>query len=149
VRVFGAGVLTPEGELNRQALGRIVFNAPDKLQQLEAITHPAVRAEMRRQLDALPGETIAVIEVIKLFESGWAAQCDHVWVTDCTPEQQVARLIKSRGMSEADARARVAAQNAQADKLARADVVIDTSGDPAQTRQQVVRAWQAVIEKNE
>ena len=142
---FGAGILLPDGELDRKALGQIVFNEPDKLAALEAITHPAVRVEMTRQLAALSPDRVAVIEVIKLFESGWAEQCDQIWVTDCPPEEQVARLMHSRGMSEAEARSRVAAQNPQSEKLRRADVVIDTSGTHEQTRRQVRAAWLKMV----
>jgi dephospho-CoA kinase len=142
VRAFGTQMLQPDGELNRSALGKVVFNDPAKLHQLEAIVHPAVRAEMEQQLAGLPADSVAVIEVIKLFESGWADRCNEVWVTHCPPEEQVARLMHSRGMSEADARARVEAQNPQADKLARAAGVIDTSGTHEETRAQVVQEWE-------
>lgn len=145
VRVFGPAVLTEAGELNRRALGAIVFNDPARLRQLEAITHPAVHAEMERLLAAMPPDTIAVIEVIKLFEAGWGEQCDQVWVTICSPEEQVRRLMYSRGLSEAEARARVDAQNSQEDKIARADVVIDTSGPLEDTEAQVRRAWDALL----
>jgi dephospho-CoA kinase len=141
VRVFGEQVLLPNGELNRRLLGSIVFSDDAKLKQLEAITHPAVRAEMQRQIDAAPNDAVVVIEVIKLFESGWADRCDQVWVTDCPPEMQIARLMQGRGMSEAEARARIAAQTSQAGKVARADVVIDTSGNLEDTRQQVEAVW--------
>lgn len=145
-RAFGADILLPDGELNRKHLGQVVFNDPAQLRLLESITHPAVHAEITRQLDALPASSVAVIEVIKLFESGWAEQCDQVWVTDCAPEEQVQRLMHSRGMSEADARARVAAQNPQTDKLSQADVVIDTSGSHEQTRELVRQAWEKIKE---
>lgn len=144
VAAFGANILRPDGELNRSALGRIVFGDEVRLRQLEAIVHPAVRAEIARQLAALPADAVAVIEVIKLFESGWADQCDEVWVTHCSPEEQVNRLMQSRGMSERDARARVASQNSQADKLAHADVVIDTSGTREETQAIVAREWARV-----
>ncbi|MCL5996652.1 MAG: dephospho-CoA kinase [Chloroflexi bacterium] len=144
-RVFGPGVLQPDGGLDRKALGQVVFGDPLKLKQLEAIVHPAVRAEMALQLGALPDGSVAVIEVIKLFESGWAEKCDRIWVTHCPPEQQVERLMHSRGMAEAEAVQRVAAQNPQSEKLAHADVVIDTSGTVEQTREQVLRAWQELV----
>ena len=146
VKSFGAAILQADGELNRAALGKVVFNDAARLHQLEAIVHPAVRVEMERQLAVLPADSVAVIEVIKLFESGWADRCDEVWVTHCRPEEQVARLIGSRGMSEADARVRVAAQNPQADKLARADVVIDTSGTHEETQTRVAREWKRIGE---
>ena len=144
-QTFGPQVIQPDGELDRKALGQIVFNDPQKLKQLEQITHPAVHVEIERQLDALPPETVAVIEVIKLVESGWAERCDSIWVTDCLPEEQINRLMRSRGMSGAEARQRVTAQNSQAEKLARADVIIDTSGAYAQMRKQVSRAWQQLM----
>jgi dephospho-CoA kinase len=144
-RTFGPQVLLADGELDRKALGQVVFNDAQKLKQLEQITHPAVHVEIQRQLDELPPDSVAVIEVIKLIESGWADRCDSVWVTDCPPEDQVNRLMRSRGMSEAEAHARVAAQNPQAEKLARADVIIDTSGTFAQTRKQVTQAWDRLM----
>ncbi|MCS7061083.1 MAG: dephospho-CoA kinase [Anaerolineae bacterium] len=147
-RVFGPSVLTEAGELNRRALGAIVFSDPARLRQLEAITHPAVHAEIERLLAAMPSDAIAVIEVIKLFEAGWAERCDQVWVTTCSTEEQIRRLIASRGLSEAEARARVEAQNPQEDKIARADVVIDTSGSPEQTEAQVHRAWNALLDRS-
>lgn len=143
VRAFGADILLPNGELDRKKLARIVFSDPRKLQQLEAITHPAVRQVMGELIAAQPADAVVVLEVIKLFESGWACQCDEVWVTHCPKEMQIARLMRDRGLSEAEARARVAAQNPQADKLARADLVIDTSGSLEYTRQQVEAAWRA------
>lgn len=145
VRTFGPQVLLADGELDRKVLGQVVFNDAQKLKQLEQITHPAVHVEIQRQLDELPPDSVAVIEVIKLIESGWADRCDSVWVTDCPPEDQVNRLMRSRGMSEAEAHARVAAQNPQAEKLARANVIIDTSGTFAQTRKQVTQAWDKLI----
>lgn len=142
-RAFGPGVLLPNGELDRPQMARLVFGDPDRLKQLEAIVHPAVREAMWRAIRAQPDDAVVVIEVIKLFESGWARECDQVWVTHCPPEMQVARLVSDRGLSPAEARARVEAQNPQADKLARADVVIDTSGSLEETRRQVEAAWMA------
>ena len=145
VRAFGPQVLQADGELDRQALGQLVFNNADKLKRLEEITHPAVHAEIERQLAAMPREAVATIEVIKLIENGWADRCNCVWVTDCSAEEQVRRLIHSRGMSEQEARLRVASQNSQTSKLARADVVIDTSGTYGETRKQVTRAWERLV----
>lgn len=142
-QTFGESVLLPSGELNRKRMGDIVFNDPVKLRQLEAITHPAARAELwRRTALAFRGATslqhIVVIEVIRLFEGGYASDCDEVWVTHCSPDQQIARLMQSRGFTESEARTRVNAQTPQADKVAKADVVIDTSVDLETTRQQVL-----------
>ncbi len=144
-RTFGSGVILPSGELDRKALGGIVFSDPAKLLQLESIVHPAVHTEIVRLLDAMPADAIAVIEVIKLVENGWVEKCDQVWVTTCAPEEQVRRLMHSRHMPEDEARTRVAAQNPQADKIAFADVVIDTSGSYEATEAQVRQAWARLL----
>ena len=82
-----------------------------------------------------------MLEAILLFENHWAERCDQVWVTDCAPAEQVSRLVASRGLTEDEAWARVRAQNAQADKVARATVVIDTRGPVEETRVQVRKAF--------
>jgi dephospho-CoA kinase len=87
---------------------------------------------------------VAVIDAIKLLESGWKPLCDAIWVVTCTPEQQIERLIATRGMSAAEAHTRLAAQPPQADKVAQADMVIDNSGTLEQTRRQVEEAWRGV-----
>ncbi len=142
VRVFGADVLLPDGELDRRKMARLVFGDPERLRRLEAITHPAVREAMQREIRAQPDDAVVVIEVIKLFESSWARACDQVWVTHCPPAMQVERLMRYRGLTEEEARMRVEAQPDPAEKLAKADVVIDTSGSLAATRRQVMAAWQ-------
>jgi len=155
VEAFGTGILeSPNGPINRRALGAIVFNNPAELRKLEQIVHPAVRQrlndwlaeqEIRAQnyLDIQP--VIAVIDAIKLLESGWKSQCDAIWVVTCTPEQQIERLMAKRGMSEAEARARQQAQSPQSEKVAHATVVIDNSGTLEETRKQVDAAWERIL----
>jgi dephospho-CoA kinase len=138
---FGPGVLLPNGQLNRKALGQIVFSDKAKRLQLEDLMQPAIRAELNARLDAIPKNTVGVLEAIRLIEGGWHKRCTQTWVTHCPPETQITRLMQGRNLTEAEARARVTAQNPQADKLALADVAIDTSGTLAETRGQVVRAW--------
>ncbi|MEF3275497.1 MAG: dephospho-CoA kinase [Chloroflexus sp.] len=158
VAAFGPQILTtPGGAIDRRKLGEIVFNDPAALKRLEAIVHPAVRAEIRQFLNEVANagvyhtrlrpveRPIVVIDAIKLIESGWADECDQVWVVTCTPEQQIERLMKTRSLSLAEAQARVAAQPPQASRLSRADVVIDNSGSPEQTRTQVEAAWQQAL----
>jgi dephospho-CoA kinase len=147
VAAFGPGILLgPGGPIDRRRLGAIVFGDEAKLRQLEQIVHPAVRAEIRAflaQVAAAAGDRrpVAVIDAIKLIESGWAAECDQVWVVTCPEAQQVARLMATRGMSEAEARQRVAAQPPQEARLPHASVVIDNGGTQAATRAQVEAAW--------
>ena len=141
---FGSGVFKPDGGLDRRALASVVFADKARMRQLEAIVHPAIRAEIERRLASAPADRVAVLEAILLFENHWAERCDQIWVTDCPPEEQAARLVASRAISEDEAWARVRAQNAQADKVARASVVIDTRGTPEESRAQVRRAFAAL-----
>jgi dephospho-CoA kinase len=144
VRVFGPGVILPDGALDRRKMAGIVFNDAAKLKQLEAITHPAVRVLLWQRIDAAPADKVVVIEVIRLFEGGYAQQCDQVWVTHCPRHMQIARLVQGRGLTKAEAARRVDAQAPQTEKIARADVVIDTSKTLADTRRQVDVAWDAL-----
>jgi dephospho-CoA kinase len=158
VATFGPEVVSPAGgALDRRKLGAIVFGDPARLRQLEQIVHPAVRAEIRAFLDEVAragayatrlrplARPVVVLDAIKLLESGWAAECDQIWVVTCPPEQQVERLRFTRGMSEAEARQRVAAQPPQDSRLAHATVVIDNGRTQAETRAQVEAAWQNVL----
>ena len=90
------------------------------------------------------GVRVVVVDAIKLFEGGLADHCDEVWVVTCDPAQQLARLMARNGFDEAEARRRIAAQPPQAEKVARADVVIDNSGTLDATNAQVDAAWRAV-----
>ncbi len=152
VEAFGPAILTePGGPIDRAALGRIVFADQAKLRQLEQIVHPATRAQILRWLDdeetraaSSSRRTVTVLDAVKLIESGYSAICDAVWVVVCDPEEQVRRLVESRGMLPADARQRIAAQPPQAAKVAAADVVIDNSGTLAETEAQVEAAWRAI-----
>lgn len=144
-RMFGEDVLLPDGTLDRKKMAVIVFNDAAKLKQLEAITHPAVRVLLLQRMNDTLQHGHVVIEVIRLFEGGYAERCDQVWVTHCSRAAQIARLMHSRGMTLEEATRRVDAQPAQADKLAQADVIIDTSGTHDETDAQVDTAWRALI----
>jgi len=141
VGTFGPEALAPDGEIDRQRLGEIVFADPAALARLEAIVHPATIEAVARRVAASDARVV-VIEAIKLIEAGMADSYDSLWVTACLPEQQVERIVAARGMTRAEAEQRVRAQPPQEKKIARADVVIDTSGTLAQTRQQVQEAWE-------
>jgi dephospho-CoA kinase len=143
VEVFGPGIVSDTGELDRRALGRIVFADPGALKRLEALVHPAVIAEVNRRLAQSPAPAVAV-EAIKLLESGMADSYDAIWVTICSGASQLARLTKVRGLSKEDALTRIRAQGSQAEKMARADVLVDTDGALVETRAQVEAAWAAL-----
>ncbi len=140
VAAFGAGILGADGEISRPALGAIVFAEPAALQRLEAITHPAIRRQIERQVRAAEN-AVVVIEAIKLLEGGLKDAVDAVWVVDAPADAQRARLMATRGMTATEAQRRIKLQNSQADKLRQADVVIDNSGDIDATRAQVERAF--------
>jgi len=140
---FGPEVRNAAGELDRVALGRLVFADPVALRRLEAIVHPAVRPRILAALVAAEaaGEPAAVIEAIKLVEGGLADMCDEVWLVTCEPAVQRARVL-ARGAEPADADARIRAQGDLAARLRpAASRVVDTSGSPAATRAAVAAAY--------
>ena len=140
---FGADILGADGEITRADLGKIVFADRARLKTLEAITHPAIGQRIDELIRAATSEVV-VIEAIKLLEGRLGGIVDAVWVADCAPETQLRRLVDRRGLDEEDARQRIAAQNKQADKLRRADVIINNDGTVEKTRAQVERHWRAL-----
>jgi dephospho-CoA kinase len=155
VAAFPEAVPEPGAPLDRRRLAALVFSDPQRLRQLEQIVHPAVRVEIRNFIEAAgrtagpAGRPVVVIDVVKLIESGWAQVCDEVWVVTAPEEQQVERLMATRGMSEAEARQRIAAQTPQAARLAHATVVLDNSGSLEATRAQVEAAWRAMLQRKD
>jgi len=140
---FGSDLLRADGSLDRAALGRIVFDDPAALRDLEAIVHPAVRPRILTALaDAeRDGAAAVVIEAIKLVEGGLAGLCDEMWLVTCDPATQLERVV-GRGSDPADAARRIAAQGDLAERLRPAATrVIDTSGSPADARSAVDAAF--------
>jgi len=138
---FGPDILAPDGSIDRPALAAIVFTDPAARADLEAITHPAVGVLINEQL-AAEAETdhVVVLDVPLLVESGQMAVAGVI-VVDCPPEVAIRRLVEQRGMGEADARRRVAAQVSREERLAHADLVIDNAGSPEALDRQVDAAW--------
>ena len=138
-RRFGTALRRPNGELDRAALGRIVFRDETALRDLEDIVHPAVRPRILGAIERArtTGARAVVVEAIKLVEGGLADLCDEVWLVTCDPGVQRDRLV-GRGDAEDDAADRVEAQGDLVDRLrTRATRVVDTNGDPAVTRRTV------------
>lgn len=146
-REFGDRVIRPDGALDRPALGALVFGDPSRLAALNGLVHPAVRAESERRfraaLDADP-RGIVVYDVPLLAEARADDPWDLVVVAHAPVAVRIARLVHGRGMTEADARARIDAQASDDERLALADVVIDTAGDLDATRRQVDDLWARV-----
>lgn len=155
VAQFGAQILqSPGGPIDRPALGRVVFADPARLRALESIVHPATRQAILAwlgQQDAAVGaqeqRRVAVVDAIRLIEAGYPAFCNAVWVVICDETEQLRRLVEGRGMSETDARQRIAAQPPQHEKAAVADFVIDNSGSLDNTERQIAAAWNVVQER--
>jgi dephospho-CoA kinase len=136
---FGRDVLAPDGSVNRATLGPIVFADSAARRDLEAIVHPAVYRAIAagiRGFERLDQSAFAVVDVPLLFETGHDNDFDRVIVTVCPPEMQMVRL-RERGMSEADARQRLAAQWPTERKAARAHFTIRTDGTFDETDRQV------------
>jgi dephospho-CoA kinase len=140
---FGDEILACDQSIDRRKLGAFVFSDAAALADLDALTHPAVVAEIKHRIFKSASAVIA-IDAVKLVESGLADVCDRVWLVTCDPEVQLARLLLRSRLTYEDARRRLAAQPAFAAHAKRADVIIDNSGDIAATREQIVRAWHAL-----
>ena len=145
VEAFGAGVVGPDGGLDRDRLGAIVFRDPAARATLNAIVHPLVgewmRAAERAAVDAARGDLIIVHDVPLLAENRRAGDFDPVIVVDVPPELQLERLVSQRGMTPDQARARLAAQASRQQRLAVADLVIDNSGSLADLDRRVAEVW--------
>ena len=143
---FGPDILEADGAVDRKKLGPIVFADESARRDLEAIVHPAVYRAINAALRAfslIGGSPIAVVDVPLLYETGHQSEFDRVIVTACPVDVQLRRLA-SRGLSEADARLRVAAQLPTEDKASQADFVIRTDGSFEETDRQVEQVWRTL-----
>ncbi len=143
IEAFGKWILDEDGQIDRAKLGKVVFANSGAMAALEEIVHPLVR----QAVDVLARrvkQRVIVIEAIKLLETDLHTKCDQIWVTQATPQTQLARLVKKRKMTPADAQQRIDAQPLAADKLKAANVVITNSGTFEETWNQVSRAWKSI-----
>jgi len=148
---FGDAVRRPDGSLDRAALARVVFADPAALADLEAIVHPAVRRRILAAIEAADaadaaGVPAVAIEAIKLVEGGLAALCDEVWLVTCERASQRTRLA-ARGVAQADADRRIAAQGDWAERARQVPgvVVIDSSGSRDDTEAAVETAYRRAL----
>ncbi|MEU7335391.1 dephospho-CoA kinase [Streptomyces sp. NPDC007074] len=147
VEAFGTEVLAPDGTLDRPALGAIVFADPARLAVLNSIVHPLVGARSRALESAADPGSVVVHDVPLLAENSLGVLYDLVIVVDAAPETQLDRLVRLRGMTEADARARMAAQADREQRLAIADVVIDNDVPLEQLRRRVAEVWADLVRR--
>ncbi len=138
---FGREILAPDGTIDRPKLAARVFGDPPALRRLEQITHPQVIARILDVRAGMFDDSTLVVEAIKLLESPLGGICQEVWVT-VAPEAVLLERIRARGMSEGEARMRLASQMPQEEMRRRATVVLDNSGDVTSLRRQVEDAWQ-------
>jgi dephospho-CoA kinase len=136
VAEFGAEILQPNGELDRRALRNIVFSEPERRELLESILHPLIRARTLQLVEELD-TPYAIIVVPLLLETGFDELVERVLVVDCPEAQQLKRLCRRDNVGETEAQAMLAAQIDRQARLARADDVVDNSGDLQATRTQV------------
>ncbi len=140
---FGASVLDSNGAVDRPKLAAIVFADAAARRDLEAIVHPAVYRAISaglRAFELLGGSPVAIVDIPLLYETGRQVDFDRVVATVCSSATQLGRL-RARGMSDDDARQRIAAQMSAQEKAARADFVIRTDGTFEETDADVERVW--------
>ena len=147
VAAFGAAMLTPGGEADREALGRRVFADAVARERLNAITHPAIArlAEARLRELRAAGVPLVIYEAALLFEAGAEKRVDAVLMVTIDPVVQEQRLAERDRLAPGEIRARIAAQWPQAEKVARADFVIDNSGSLDETRGQVAALYRQLL----
>jgi dephospho-CoA kinase len=138
---FGADMVSPDGELDRQRLAGVVFHDGDALRDLENIVHPEVRRMVEDGVAAnASSDRVVVLVNPLLIEMGTHRDCDVVVVVSAPPEVQLARIV-ARGMDEDDARARMAAQLSLEERATHADVLLDNEGSIEELAGQVDRLW--------
>lgn len=147
VEAFGQDVLARDGGLDRPKLGSIVFADPEKLATLNAIVHPLVGARSRELESAAAEDAVVVHDVPLLAENALAPLYDLVVVVDASPETQLDRLVSLRGMTEEDARARMAAQATREKRLEIADIVIDNDVPLDGLRRRVADVWADLVRR--
>jgi dephospho-CoA kinase len=137
VEEFGPGLLTPDGDLDRPAMGRLVFSDEDARRRLEAIIHPLVYERITELEAQAPSGAVVVHDIPLLTENARAGDFDAVIVVDVPEEVQVERMVRERGWTEEDARARIAAQATREQRRAIATYVIDNTGTHEDLRHRV------------
>lgn len=138
VKVFGSEILHENGEINRQALGALVFNHPDKLKQLDELMAPFLQESILAAIkQASQNQKLVIVDVPLMYEKGYDEWMDQVAVVYCTPNQQLKRLMQRNQLTEKEAKQRIDSQLPIEMKKLLAEVVFDNSNDLTQTIQQV------------
>lgn len=149
VEAFGEEILAADGSLDRPRLGAIVFSDAEKLSTLNSIVHPLVGARSRELEEAAAEDAVVLHDVPLLTENGLAPLYDLVIVVDAAPETQLDRLVRLRGMTEEDARARMAAQATREQRREIADIVIDNDVPLEELEQRVQDVWAELVRRSQ
>ena len=146
VGAFGQSVLAPDGSLDRPALGRLVFGDEAARKRLEGIIHPLVRRRAMELAAAASPDAVVVNDVPLLVEAGLAAQYEMVIVVFAAESTRIERLVRDRGMTEDEARARIAAQATDEQRHAVADIEIHNDGTLEELRSEVDSVWRGLLQ---
>jgi dephospho-CoA kinase len=146
VAAFGQDLVTPDGTIDRRALGGKVFGKPDELKRLTDIVWPGIRRLANEELSGLEtaGNNLAVLEAAVLFEAGWEDLCTELWVVVVEPDIAVQRLATRNGLDEDAARARIASQLSNAERTAKSDIIIENNGSLEELHASIRGAWDAL-----
>ena len=146
VELFTTAVLDDQGEIDRQALGSMVFNDPQALAWLNAAIHPLIRDRVKARLRELVdgGTEVAVVDAALLYQAGWNDMTEEVWQVIAPTSMAIQRLVEQRGMQASEAERRIGSQSF-ADSKAQADVVIENAGTIEQLQDTTERLWQERI----
>lgn len=149
IAAFGDSIVAQDGTIDRKKLGPIVFADPRNLAKLNAITHSRMKGMMREKLVDIEkqGHEIAVLEAALLLEAKWDDLADEIWVTVTEPEIAAARVAERSGLAREQVMERIRSQMTNQERMARANVVIDTNGDMAGTEKQALDNWEKVRDR--
>jgi len=146
---FGTSVIDTQGALDRPAMRQRVFSDPTAMQQLEAILHPLIRSEMLDQAQATPPAPYLILVVPLLFEaSNYRELVQRALVVDCPEEMQVARTMQRSGLTEEEVRTIMAQQLSRAERLARADDILENAGNPDVLRAKVLELHRFYLDRS-
>ena len=149
VAAFGDDILQDDKDIDRRKLGAIVFSDPSQLEKLNAIMHPRMARMVSDKIEVLRGQgvKVVVVEAALLFEAGWDALVEEVWVTDTSEDIVVGRLKERNGLSEEEAKKRINSQMDRAERIERSDFVIDNSSDMAGLEIAIKELWDRRVAK--
>jgi len=149
VGAFGKEILDSNGEIDRKKLGAIVFSNPDQLSCLNQIMHPLMARTVAGKIEDLRGQgvEVVVVEAALLFEAGWDSLVEEVWVTDSSEDLVIQRLSERNGLTQEEARKRISSQMDRSERLSRADLVIDNSGDIAAMESTIDEMWERRVRR--